>query len=308
MANNFASEILKRIVMTEKSLILSASGLKNIILASSNDNIKAEEFLFIFGSRKFKTKTFFAEFISPRVSRLHQADPTINSIDFTQYFSQPASEITTLLIDNIDQLSRGNSIQIDEEMGNELRYISTLLENEEICNLVDDLFPISDEEKRINDYLHLFQSGVKETVNSEILNFHTQSMINLISSHFFSIDEGKLLSLPIPILYLIVTNENLKLNSENQLFEFINKLFESNEDKQKIDFYEAIEFTSLTQNKLNEFLYSFESENMTKPLWSKLVKCFYSNKEIVKEIEPIKNRMENCKNRYFQPNDTEHNN
>ena len=83
--------------MTTKPVIISSSGLKNIVL---NKYQEADDFIFAFGEEKFGMKSIFAEFISPTVSYLHQTDPTINTINF--------NEINGINQDDFSKLSKKN--------------------------------------------------------------------------------------------------------------------------------------------------------------------------------------------------------
>ena len=81
--------------MTTQSVIISSSGLKNVVL---NKYREEDDFTFVFGEEKFRMKNIFAEFISPVVSHLHQTDPTINTIDF--------GAINKMKQDDINKLSK----------------------------------------------------------------------------------------------------------------------------------------------------------------------------------------------------------
>lgn len=74
----------KKKKMSTKALLLSSKGLANVVF---NENNEENIFYFHFGDHEIKTNNFFAEFISPSVSHLHLADPTINSIDYSQLFN-----------------------------------------------------------------------------------------------------------------------------------------------------------------------------------------------------------------------------
>ena len=63
--------------MSKKTFILSCEGLQNVIFMNFNDE---DTFHFIIGENDIEMNRFFADFISPRVSNLHQSDPTIQSI------------------------------------------------------------------------------------------------------------------------------------------------------------------------------------------------------------------------------------
>lgn len=111
--------------MSKKTLILSSAGLKNIIPEATQE----DEFQFIFGEKPIYTKNVFAEFISPKVSKMHKIDPTINSIFFFDKYKDVY--ITDETISNIKLLLlNGSSIEINEEESFQLKIISILLDNE----------------------------------------------------------------------------------------------------------------------------------------------------------------------------------
>lgn len=60
---------------------------------------------------------------------------------------------------------------------------------------------------------------------------------------------------PIRILYKVITNEHLKIMSEDSLLDFINELFESKEKVENnelglIEFYEQIDIKNLSEKKI----------------------------------------------------------
>ena len=76
------------IIMNKKSFFLSSAGLKNLVQNQSY----GDDFKFIFGEHEIKMKNLFAEFISPYVSQIHQSDPTITSIHFSNTNSSISSK------------------------------------------------------------------------------------------------------------------------------------------------------------------------------------------------------------------------
>lgn len=77
-------------------------------------------------------KNLFAEFISPYVSQIHQSDPTITSIHFSnnnstdrlkkKFLTKMSDEVFSLF----ESISKGNSIDIDKEECFQLQIISIL--------------------------------------------------------------------------------------------------------------------------------------------------------------------------------------
>ena len=84
-------------------------------------------------------KTIFAEFISPKVSKIHQSDPTIDSFCFNKDIQGLTNSKNAL--SKFQLLSTGNSISINEEESFQMKIISLLLGNEELFFRINKLFP-----------------------------------------------------------------------------------------------------------------------------------------------------------------------
>ena len=128
--------------MESKSFILSSAGLKNIVI---NDN---EDFIIILGEQEIKINKIFAEFISPKISQLHQIDPTINYLKLDDVIqSKTLNEqlktkvnITKNTFLYLEQLFKGNRVEITKKEQFSLQYLSFLLGNEEMFDTVSKLF------------------------------------------------------------------------------------------------------------------------------------------------------------------------
>lgn len=297
--NGFHSIILKRETnMSVPKIILSSAGLRNVI---HNTGLGENEFEFIFGDQDFKTTNFFAEFISPAVSRLHQADPTINSIHFGHLFSKSATKsinqfITKDTIIFLERLSSGFSIEINEEQSFKLQLISIILENEELFDKLNSAYSFNINKSNIDRYLQnllFFNSYIKTNKY-----FNYSKIIDFIAGHFHSIDENKLMNLPKTILYSIISNHHFKIENEDSLLDFINKIYNNNDKNDEdeeisiTEFYEKVEFLGLSENKFREFIKEFDINEMTITLWRKLCQCFHYN---------VHSREKRKKDRYLPP-------
>ena len=214
--------------MTNKSIKLSSEGLKNIIPNACNlDN----DYCFNIGEQQIKMNTIFAQFISPAISRIHLSDPTNREIYFDDYISKASNKIKLKLTDDvisiIQQLARGYNVDISEKQSYQMRILSILFENEELFSKINKNFPTEINQSNIDAYLQDLQFYYTQSQsNSQFRSFNDfnyVNIINYIASHFYLIDEEKLLELPKRILYSILTNENLQLQNEDSLFSFIQK-------------------------------------------------------------------------------------
>lgn len=268
----------------EKSLILSSAGLKNIV---ENKDIGWSEFTFIFGSERITMNSIFAEFLSPKVSKLHQSDPTIECISYDEFNNnqkitnkQTLTKLFTIEnLNQLSQLSQGHSIYVKEEEISNLRIISMLLGNTELFSKLDDLYPKSKENEpdvdRLIDQLQIYEYFDYDS------NFDYKMIIDQIASQFYKIDKNKLKVLSLPIIHSIISSDKITLESEDSLFDFINDIFSDDHDQSICDmtiytFYETVEFKSLSDEKFKQFLLDFDFSNLTSNLWSSLIQCFHS--------------------------------
>lgn len=249
-----------------KSIILSSKGLKNI-----NDE-RSKEFHFLFGDQDIKMKTLYAEFISPKVSVLHKSDPTIDSIIIYDQNQSGSNQITDEVLSLFQKLANGDEINLTKEQSIAMLFISKLIQNEELARMIHEIYPLEIKEGNLDAVVSYLTLNHKQEEGKEL-----SEIIDLISNNFDSVDHNKLLQLPKSILYSIIRSEKLKLENEDSLFDFIQKIFKFNDDDDfdKNLFLETIEFTELSKNKFIEFIEEFDESTMTKELWKKLCKCFY---------------------------------
>lgn len=264
-----------------KTFLISASGIENIILSINNGD---ENFQFIIGKHEINMNRIYADFISPRVSKMHSFDSTVDSLCFNDFIyrtEQIDTVFTPELIENFKLMSKGKAIEVDENMAHQIKILSVLLDNEEIFNQMNQMFPFESKKDKFNDYLQFI--GFFNTKKSNFFKFNNNQLFDIISSNFFSFDEKKLLQLPIPILYSIISNKNLKVSNVDSLFDFINTLFkgkqndgETDEKKWEIKqtlFYEKINVNELSENKFHELLQKIDSNEISRFLWEKLRNC-----------------------------------
>lgn len=260
--------------MSKKANIVSESGLNNIFLADSYN----EDFRFILYYKEIKMKRLFADFISPLVSNIHQTDPTIDSICLNDVIDT-GYKLTGLIDSEFikNEISKGIPVEIDFEMSNKIRIFSILIWNEELFKSMNKLYPVELNEKNADlslQYLQYFSLSNKK----ESFGFNNEQILEFISSHFYLIDELKLLKHSKSILYQIITNPKLKVKNEDKLFEFITELFSNGDDEDfnAKDFYEQMDITALSKEKFSSFIELIEPNEITSLLLNKLKNWFYS--------------------------------
>ncbi|KAK8845880.1 hypothetical protein M9Y10_020806 [Tritrichomonas musculus] len=221
--------------MNTKSIILSAAGLRNIV---QNDVDYQVKFYFNFGELQIEMNKIFAQFISPKVARLCQVDPTVNSIYINTIIPnfQVSSSISTQsihdlfteeIISLIQQVASGFSIEISQDQGFLLQLVSIILGNEELFDKINEIYPIKINEANLDLYLrnlHIFSLFSKATSHFKYTN-----IINFIANHFYLIEPEQVIHLPRYILYSIISNKNLRIESEDNLLDFIQTIFSKEE-------------------------------------------------------------------------------
>ena len=251
--------------MSTKQITLSSSGLQNVVLTKYQDD---EDFFFVFGEEEFSMKSFFAEFISPKVSRLHKTDPTIHRINFGEFYKNNEEEfndicrtvMTPEVVSHLQQISSGHSIFINEEEAIKLRFISILLGNEELEDKLNEHFPPKYSESNVNSYLKNIECCIH--FSSMKAEFDHKSLISFVSSHFDQLKREDFLKVPRRIQYEIISQENLRIESEDSLFDTVTEIIERGQEKEEISdvmFLEHIEFAELSEDRLFRFVEIFDS-------------------------------------------------
>ena len=276
--------------MSKQSIILSSAGLKNVIID------KEEEFVFKIGKKELKMSKIFAEFISPRVSHIHQCDPTINFINLSEFFNNTknTSKFNKILEElgsetfftQILNLSQGNNIEIENNQIIKLMlYFSILVNNEELFNKINEIQMTNNKnENNIKELLEEIE--ILYELNPTFNGLRCSKLINEISSKINENNKNILKEVPKQILYLILNNEHFKFEDINSIFDLINEIFskEINEDEieEEYDitsFYELIDINKLSKDKFASFISTLDYRKLTSNLWSKICQILLNHTE-----------------------------
>ena len=101
----------------------------------------------------------------------------------------------------------------------------------------------------INSYLDRLEIFYNFSIEED-LQFEISSVVDYISNNFYIIDQNKLLNLPNKVFYLIISNENLRIKSEDALFDLVCEYIQNNSDmissSFEISLLDAIEIINLS--------------------------------------------------------------
>jgi hypothetical protein len=187
---------------------LSAKGFANIVPGSEQD-----DFAFEVGDRVYHSRPWVAEFLSPRVSALRRADPTMNSIRLT-------TEDPNGFFDLLLWLGRGSGISFTTENQTVLLQFTIELLNGELSRMVKN----GDRSDSITaaEALVLLRSGCD-------LGNCVGSPISFLSSHFSRLPASIVGLLDYGELEAVLSDESLVIESEEWLFGFILSRLKSDE-------------------------------------------------------------------------------
>lgn len=246
---------------------LKTSCILNVPLQNHTD-----EFKFIVNGEEFKTTKLISELLSPKISKMLLSDPTFGIFTINTHNKGHFSHILDLI--NFEQ----NDFPINELpfmrevieiLGNESIELNDSTETIEFTK--DNVFSyIKQHEKYPNSFSQMYE---KE--------------ISFISSSFYELNETKeeeFKTIQMSTLYRILNHKNLKIKTEDQLLNFVNKMY-SIDSKYSI-LYESILFKNVTSDMImNDFFSVFDLNDITSSIWRNISDCFQKE-----TINKMKNR------------------
>ena len=249
----------KKAQKTIKTIELSSKGLKQI-----NVSLFDNDFTFSFKGTEFKCPTFLAEFVSKKVSKLREHDPTVNSLDVDFEIKQDDT------INKLEQLFKGKSFVIEEEKSNDNELVNLLIN---IGN--EDAMDIKDKELCVGNAIEML-------TYKNSLDFNTNNEIEFIAQHFEELKNKEIRSEFIP---LILDSNKLRIESESSILDYV--VEQAKKDKTNISLIKYIhcEFLSKGEDleKYVNFIDSIDSTETVGSLWPSLRRRFTVNEVTNKE-------------------------
>jgi hypothetical protein len=243
--------------MTELSFSLSASGLRNI-----QSTLYSNDFVFMIGKETFSCPSFIAEFLSPKVSRLRAADPTV------QEFSIDIPDSGPVFCD-ILSLGKGSSVEVTEMNRKLLESICCSLGNVEFLNSIFHSFEGELKICNVSDRLRIL---------SEI-EVNCEEELEFAASHFHEItkqSDSEFLKVKEDVVYQMISRDSLKLESEDQLWNFIRtwsqKQNDSDFESRSVRFLEFVKLEYLSFETMKEVISAISESlpSLNSAVWTSL--------------------------------------
>lgn len=234
-----------------------------------------KDFTFIVNKQKYKTSKFFADILSPKISRIHQTD-----------FTQDEYYISTNNQGNFDKILQLQNFEKIDINNDELPFISEIIEILGM-NSIDIIIPNTD--ISITNVIELLK---KHEQNPLFYSKKLREEIDFLSSHFYELkeeQEKEIVLLRDITIESIICNKKLKLSNEDQLLNLLNEICSKHDDLWHL--YSEVIFTNVSAKSISEFIQLFDSCKMTHETWNSLAKRL---------MVEIKSNMNENSERYHQ--------
>jgi hypothetical protein len=240
-------ELIDKEKRTSEEIILTSRGLQR------TNCIGGDKFEIIFGEKKVECNRFQASFVSPAIHRVLCSDNTIDKFEVNGY------EFDFEVIEEFSRLMNGFSILINERNCESFRQLSRILENEELLGRIS--FELGEESITICNCC----SRLKVKTDGR---YDIEEEVEFIACHFYEFESrelDKLKELNIDVLERIFGCDNLCLEDEESLVEFISSLGE-----EYSSLYGFIECRFLSVEGIDKFLSLISFEELDLRLWESI--------------------------------------
>ena len=226
-----------------------------------------KDFLFIVNGEEYHTSFIFADLLSPKISKIHYSDPTMSTYlintetkgDFNRFIN----------------LQNFKELNLNE---NDLPFFSEIIQE-----LETDSFNIEIPTPKLT-IDNIFEQFNKHFLSPLFYSKQYESEIDFISSNFPEIlkqHKQNLSNLPIEVLQDIFQNNNLQLDTEDELLEFINEVYKQGTETSIL--YSYVYFSNVEINSIDTFLNIFNICDLTSEVWNSISNRL--RREIVKNEE-----------------------
>jgi hypothetical protein len=229
---------------------LSARGIKTLPF-----HLYINDFTFHVGKKSYPCPSFIADFLSPRIASLHASDATVDSYVVRAIDKNDAFR-------SFLALGFGEELVIDTVSFPFFSEVCEELENSEIAAQLSEYLE-TDEELTLENVYDRF-------VLRKRFHLNLDAETNFLALNFHQLPETILSALRLPDLTAILTNDLLKLRTEDSLFDFI----ASRVIREPGCFmlFDTVNFEFLSNDRIHTFiqLSSCNLDMLTLSIWSRV--------------------------------------
>ena len=229
---------------------LTSQGLGAIKLVPAN-----EYFLICVGKDKYKIHRPIAIFMSPVITEKLQENPKMDKFEIQ--CTDTNRDFRTVV-----QLAYGNTVKIDESNREALEFFGNVLGNNEIieaCKQVESTMAAK-QKPTVENVCSLIKSRNK-------LQMKRDDFIEFAAKHFYEIKTEDLETLELEDLSLILSNNNLVVETETQLFNFVLHMVQEHGTRFSSLFSHVL-FEYIGDEEMSDFVTLFNGNDMNESIWS----------------------------------------
>lgn len=259
------------------------------------------DFTFIVNGKKYSTSRIVADLLSPIIAQNH-----FNDSSNEEFVIKIDPETKDDYFKEFLELTKFNKILLDDKQRTLFsEYFLQLGNIEEYISLSN--LNLQTNKTNENQSIEILEKLSKFENYNDVFNEIIQNHIENICKNFSSVDKERLKNLKLAFLDAIFKNEYLKLEDEDELLDFLIKLYEK--DSMYSELFEYVHFLNVSENKMKEFIDAFSIEDLNSHVWksicSRLVPTFNQNKEnenryTKKKVKPNVKKFEYTEGKEFQ--------
>lgn len=221
-------------------------------LENVNFNLYGDNFVFKFKDTEYKCNPILGDILSPIISKNHQSDIMYSEFSFD--LEDPNHYFQDIL-----NLAQGDSITINDKNKEFFQKVAFILNNKELSEIC---FGEVDELTIYNIFDHIQLRKLQNLRYSKELKF--------IAANLYQIPISKLEKFSLADLDIIFSSNDLKLSSEEELFDFIYEL--SIKDKKFTSLFEYVYFEFIDSKRVKLFMDLIEDNSLNYSMWKSLTR------------------------------------
>lgn len=225
-------------------------------------------FTFFVNGKQYKTNRFIADLLSPKIRNYHFSDQSIDKfdIDISNFNRNKKNSNEKDYFDEFLGLSSFSNVKLDpNRLKYFLNYFYILGNSDEYYRLKSYFLKDITKENAIEQLISFANLDSNDNESIDPNDQSIQEIIQFIAKNFWSISKEKLKLLNINILEIILSQESLKVQSENSLLHFILELYKK--DPSYSPLFEYIIFPNVTEDYFEQFINEFEFEDLNPKIW-----------------------------------------
>jgi hypothetical protein len=199
------------------------------------ESLYPNSFTFVVGHQPYNCSRVVADFLSPKISRLHEVDPSIDRIELRT--ADDSKQFEHFL-----SLATGQSIELTKQTFPFWLSLSEELENRELMSFV-----AQSEHSQLNN-----DTVLPLLISKENLKMNCDQELSFLASHFEELCELDLSELGVDRHYQLFAHADFRLSNEDFLYAYVLRMSKRRPDY--LCLLEFVHFEFLSESTICEFI------------------------------------------------------